>query len=81
MVDLKNKNYSDFASLHVSYNSFRPVGIAFNKNENALYIVSIGRVEVRTTLTDSNNTIQLPGPSTMYYQNTGTIWKVTKTDN
>lgn len=62
MVDLENKNYSDFASFHISYNSFRPVGIAFNKNENALNIVSIGRAEVRTILTDSNNAIQLPGP-------------------
>jgi hypothetical protein len=57
MVDLKNKKYSDFASSHVSYYSFSPVGIAFNKNENSLCIVSIGRVEVRKTLTDSNNTI------------------------
>ena len=30
--------------------SFRPVGIAYNKDESALYIASIGKVEVRTTL-------------------------------
>ncbi len=38
MGDLRNKNYSDFVSLNLADNSFRPVGIAFNGNENALYI-------------------------------------------
>jgi hypothetical protein len=55
----------------------RPVGIAFNQNEDALYIASIGKVEVRTTL-PNNNDIQLPEPVPWYYPNTGAIWKITK---
>jgi hypothetical protein len=77
MLDPQTKNYSDFVSLNTPDTSFRPVGIAFNPNENALYIVSIGKVEVRTTL-PNNNGIQLPEPVPWYYPNTGTIWKITK---
>jgi hypothetical protein len=78
MLNIQTKNYSDFVSLNTSDSSFRPVGIAFNQNEDALYIASIGKVEVRTTLPNSNS-IQLPEPVPWYYPNTGVIWKVTKT--
>ena len=57
--------------------SFRPVGIAFNQNENALYVTSIGKVEIRTTL-PNNNSIRLARTIPWYYPNTGVIWKVTK---
>src|SRR5918996_2536705 len=77
MLDLQNKNYSDFISLKTPDASFRPVGIAFNPNEDALYIASIGKVEVRTTL-PNNNGIQLPEPVPWYYPDTGVIWKVTQ---
>jgi hypothetical protein len=77
MLDPQTKNYSDFVSLNTPDTSFRPVGIAFNPNENALYIASIGKVEVRTTL-PNNNGIQLPEPVPWYYPNTGVIWKMTK---
>src|SRR5919106_2860559 len=77
MLDLQNKNYSDFISLKTPDASFRPVGIAFNPNEDALYIASIGKVEVRTT-SPNNNDIQLPEPVPWYYPNTGVIWKMTK---
>ena len=56
--------------------SFRPVGIAYNQDEGAMYIASIGKVEVRTTL--PNNGIPLPNPVPWYYPNTGVIWKITK---
>ena len=77
MLDPQTKNYSDFISLKTPDTGFRPVGIAFNKIEDALYIASIGKVEVRTTL-PNNNTIQLPEPVPWYYPNTGAIWKMTK---
>ena len=73
----QNKSYSDFISLDKHDSSFRPVGIAFNKNENALYVTSIGKVEIRTTL-PKDNSIDLAEPSPWYYPNTGIIWKVTK---
>jgi hypothetical protein len=76
-LDPQTKNYSDFISLKTPDTSFRPVGIAFNKIEDALYIASIGKVEVRTTL-PNNNSIQLPEPVPWYYPNTGAIWKMTK---
>ena len=77
MFNPQNKSYSDFISLDKPDTSFRPVGIAFNKNENALYVTSIGKVEVRTTL-PNDNSIELSEPSPWYYPNTGIIWKVTK---
>jgi hypothetical protein len=76
MLNLQNGNHSDFVSLNTPDTSFRPVGIAFNQDESALYIASIGKVEVRTTL--PNNGITLPEPVPWYYPNTGVIWKITK---
>jgi hypothetical protein len=58
MLDPQTKNYSEFISLKTPDTSFRPVGITFNPNEDALYIASIGKVEVRTTL-PNDNSIQL----------------------
>ena len=77
MFNPQNKSYSDFISLDKPDTSFRLVGIAFNKNENALYVTSIGKIEVRTTLSNDNN-IELSEPSPWFYPNTGVIWKVTK---
>ena len=77
MLNPQTKSHSDFISLETPDTSFRPVGIAFNPNEDALYIASIGKVEVRTTL-PNNNDVHLPEPIPWYYPNTGVIWKVTK---
>ena len=76
MLNPQTKNYTDFVSLNSPDASFRPVGIGFNPKEGALYIASIGKVEVRTTL--PNNSIHLPEPVPWYYLNTGVIWKVIK---
>jgi glucose/arabinose dehydrogenase len=78
MFNPQNKSYIDFISLNKPDTSFRPVGIAFHKNENALYVTSIGKVEIRTTL-PNDNSIDLSEPSPWYYPNTGIVWKVTKT--
>jgi DNA-binding beta-propeller fold protein YncE len=77
MLDPQTKNYGDFVSLKTADTSFRPVGVAFDPNEDALYIASIGKVEIRTTLS-GNNSIQLPEPVPWFYPNTGVIWKITK---
>ena len=79
ILNLQTGNYSDFVSFNVVDTSFRPVGIAFNEDENALYVVSIGKVEVRTTL--PNNGIPLPKPVPWYYPNTGVIWKITESSD
>ena len=78
MLNPQTKNYSDFLSLKTPDTGFRPVGIAFNTSEDALYIASIGKVEVRTTL-PNNNSIHLPEQVPWYYPNTGVIWKVITT--
>lgn len=77
ILDPQTKNYSNFVSLKEPDSSFRPVGLVFNENESALYIASIGKVEVRTT-SPNNHNIQLPESVPWYYLNTGIIWKITK---
>ena len=76
ILNLQTGNYSDFVSLNGPDIGFRPVGIAYKQDESALYIASIGKVEVRTTL--PNNGTPLPNPVPWYYPNTGVIWKITK---
>jgi hypothetical protein len=67
---------TDFLSLKEPDNSFRPVALAFNEQENALYISSIGKVEIRTTTDKGGN---LPMPVVWPYPLTGVIWKITYT--
>ena len=55
ILNAQAKNYSDFISLKTPDTSFRPVGIAFNTIEDALYIASIGKVEVRSTLPNNSS--------------------------
>jgi hypothetical protein len=68
-------NFSDFVSLNTNDISFRSsVGIAFNEEENALYIASIGKFHIRMT---APNGAPLPEPTPWGYPFTGVIWKVT----
>ena len=69
-------NVTDFLSLKEPDTSFRPVALAFNDKENALYITSIGKVEIRTTTDLGGN---LPMPVVWPYPFTGVVWKVTYT--
>jgi hypothetical protein len=73
MLNPQTGNITEFISTKVPDPSFRPVGLAFNKNDNALYIASIGKFEVRNTLPNGT-------PLSMYvpwgYTHTGSIWKV-----
>ncbi len=76
MMDPNTGNLTDFLSLKAPDPSFRPVALAFNDKENALYITSIAKVEIKTT-TDLGG--QLPMPVVWPYPFTGAIWKVTHT--
>ena len=66
---------TNFISIKKPDPTFRPIGIAFSNDANAMYIASIGKQEVRNTLPSG---VSLPIPQTWVYQHTGIIWKVTK---
>ncbi|HJT47752.1 MAG TPA: hypothetical protein VJ729_06180 [Nitrososphaeraceae archaeon] len=68
-------SFKDFITLRKPDPSFRPVGVKFNEDHTALYIVSIGKEEVRSTLPTTG--YPLPKPTPWFYQHTGVIWKVT----
>jgi glucose/arabinose dehydrogenase len=72
----KKVNFTNFLSLKKPDPTFRPIGISFNPDHTALYIVSIGKEEIRNTLP---NGYPLPHPTPWFYQHTGVVWKVTNT--
>ncbi|MDQ4102084.1 MAG: hypothetical protein M3115_07875 [Thermoproteota archaeon] len=73
-LDLNTGNYTDFISLNAPDLSFRPVGLTYNEDENALYLVTIGKAEIKTQLPSGE---PLPYPLPWAYPFTGTVWKVT----
>lgn len=75
-IELKTGIIADFVSLKSPDPSFRPMGAKFNDKENALYIISIGKVQVRNTMP---NGTPLPMPTPWGYAHTGVVWKITKT--
>jgi glucose/arabinose dehydrogenase len=75
MLDTKTGKIDNFISLKKPDPTFRPIGVAFSNDGNAMYIASIGKQEVRNTLPSG---VSLPIPQTWVYQHTGIIWKVTK---
>ncbi len=75
MVDPETGNYSEFLSLRHHAHSLRPVGVEFNEQEGSLYLVSIGKMEVRTTLP---NGTPLPNPVPWPHDNTRIVWKIVK---
>jgi glucose/arabinose dehydrogenase len=75
-INPKDGNVTDFLSLKTPDPNFRPVASVFNAKENALYITSIGKVEIRITTPNGG---QLPMPVVWPYPFTGVIWKVTHT--
>jgi glucose/arabinose dehydrogenase len=93
MLNPETGNYTDFVSLKKIDKNFRPTGIKFSPQGDALYIISNGKFEITT---------DVPGPASgldhyrtgkgLYpfaslhatawpYANTGVIWKVTKISN
>jgi hypothetical protein len=74
-IDLRTGIIADFVSIKSPDPSFRPMGVKFNDKENALYIISAGKVEVRNTIP---NGTPLPMPTPWGYAHTGVVWKLTK---
>lgn len=75
--DLNTGNYTDFVSPNAPDLSFRPVGLTYNQDENALYLVSIGKAEIKMQLPSGE---ALPYPIPWAYPFTGAVWKITMTD-
>jgi DNA-binding beta-propeller fold protein YncE len=75
MLDPKTGNVTEFISTKNPDSSFRPTGLAFSKDGNALYITSIGKFEIKSTL--SNGT-PLPMLVPWGYADTGVVWKITR---
>jgi glucose/arabinose dehydrogenase len=76
-LDLNTGNYTDFVSLNAPDLSFRPVGLTYNQDENALYLVTIGKAEIKVQLPSGE---ALPYPIPWAYPFTGAVWKITMTD-
>jgi hypothetical protein len=76
-LDLNSGNYTDFVSLNAPDLSFRPVGLTYNGDENALYIVTISKAEIKMQLPSGE---PLPYPIPWAYPFTGVVWKITMTD-
>jgi glucose/arabinose dehydrogenase len=70
----KKGNFKNFVSLKRPDPSFRPISAKFNNDGTALYIVSIGKEEIRKTLP---NGYPLPTPTPWFYQHSAVVWKVT----
>lgn len=76
MLNTTTANLTDFLSLKKPDPSFRPVSFNFSPDGNALYVVSFGKSEHRTTL--PTNGAKLPVPQIWSYKYTGVIWRITK---
>jgi glucose/arabinose dehydrogenase len=75
-VDLNTGNYTDFISLNAPDLSFRPVGLTYNEDENAFYVVTISKAEIKTQLPSGE---ALPYPIPWAYPFTGVVWKISMT--
>ncbi len=78
MVDPQTGNLTDFISLKRPDPNFRPVGLEFNPDGNALYIADFGKVEIRKITPQG---AELPISVVWTYPNTGIIWKITKSSD
>jgi glucose/arabinose dehydrogenase len=83
MLDPNTGNHTDFLSLNSIDKSFRPVGVKFDLQGDSLYVVSIGKTEVRTNVPVNNQTSSGLYPFATIpampwtYANTGVVWKIT----
>jgi glucose/arabinose dehydrogenase len=73
--NIRNSSFNDFISLKKPDPTFRPVSLKFNQDQTALYIVSMGKEEIRKTVPTTG--YPLPKPMPWFYQHTGVVWKVT----
>ena len=83
-LDPSTGKNTDFLSLKAVDKSFRPIGAKFNLNGDSLYIVSIGKTEIRTNVPVNNQTSSGLYPfATIHampwaYANTGVVWKISR---
>jgi glucose/arabinose dehydrogenase/plastocyanin len=77
MLNSTTGNLTDFVSLKKPDPSFRPVDVSFSPDGNDMFIVSLGKVEHRSTL--PTNGASLSVPQIWPYTDTGIIWRVSKT--
>jgi glucose/arabinose dehydrogenase len=77
-VNTTTRNTTDFLSLKAPDASFRPVGLSFSPDGNALYVASIGKTEQIKKLPTGE-----PIPLTMIWMHpdTGVIWRITRSEN
>jgi glucose/arabinose dehydrogenase len=90
MLDPATGNYSDFISPNRIDRTFHPVGVKFDSQGDSLYVVSYGKVEIRSeAIGGSSGTDGLAFNTGLYpfasihatvwsYPNTGVVWKITK---
>jgi hypothetical protein len=75
MVNPATGNVTDFIALKHPDLSFRPVGVKFNLQGDALYIASFGKTELRTAVTGSGAGLYPFGTVVWPHPNTGVVWK------
>jgi hypothetical protein len=90
MLNPTTGNYSDFISPNRIDRTFHPIGVKFDSQGDSLYIVSYGKVEIRSeAIGGSSGTDGLAFNTGLYpfasihatvwsYPNTGVVWKITK---
>jgi glucose/arabinose dehydrogenase len=76
VFDPTRGNYSDFLSLKNPDPNFHPVDAEFSHDGSSLYVVSVGKVEMRKATPQGH---ELIGPMPWFYQNTGILWRITNT--
>lgn len=73
LFDAATGNLEDFMAPAAPDPAFRPVGIEFRDDMAKLYVVSLGKVEVRSTLPNDTPMLSL---APWAYAYTGAVWKV-----
>ena len=93
MLDPNTGNITDFISLNKIDPEFRPIDIKFSPEGDAMYVVSYGKVEIRTSIPKGGTGIpEYRSGAGLYpfatihatvwpFANTGVVWKVTPVDN
>jgi hypothetical protein len=93
MLDPNTGNITDFISLNKIDPEFRPIDIKFSPEGDAMYVVSYGKVEIRTSIPKGGTGIpEYRSGAGLYpfatihatvwpFANTGVVWKVIPVDN
>lgn len=74
MFDPDTGNHTDFLTLKQPDPGFRPAGVEFTHDGSALYVVSVGKVEVKDKTPQGH---PLSSPMPWYHKHTGVLWRIT----